>query len=70
MLMLLLLWLLLRPDDELARSRKSFSVGDVSTELGTANAADGGSWWLTGRDEQFDWRFSVSNKLETVSLLI
>lgn len=60
--MLLLLWLLLRPDDELARSRKSFSVGDVSTELGTANTGACSSWWLIGRDVQFDWRFSAKKK--------
>lgn len=52
-LMMLLLWLLLRPD-ELARRRKSFSVGDVSTELGTANTSR-----LVGLVCRFSVRFII-----------
>lgn len=52
-LMMLLLWLLLRPD-ELARRRKSFSVGDVSTELGTANTSR-----LVGLVCRFSIRFII-----------
>lgn len=63
MLMLLLLWLLLRPDDDPALSRKSFNVGDVSNVLYCC------SCWLNGRIDEdgggggdiidmLDWRFS------------